>query len=90
MKYQIVECSDKAKAKIKSYDDTKGVETDVYHNTKYPLRSLKIGQSFAVLYEEVTEQALRSVVSSRGAMLGKKFTLIKHESLKLYEVARIA
>jgi hypothetical protein len=73
------------------------VETDAFPlvvsehvNAKYPWGEMKLGQSFSVPFAEIKEGNIRNQasVTTRHAG-GKKFVVIKHNDLQLYEVARI-
>lgn len=92
MSYQIVESSPAAKAKIRSYIDPEN--KPVFKNTnslcKYPFDELVIGQSFCVNFDDVKESSLRVNTSMKNRNTGKKFTVIKHEEFKLFEIARIS
>ena len=91
MQYAIVECSPKAKEKINSYEDTKGIEAlPTHQRAKYPWQAMKIGQAFAVPLAEGNEASLRNGASLYAKNSGKKFTVIRHGELGCFEVARIA
>ena len=57
----------------------------------YPFDKMQVGQSFAVAFGVVTEQALRTAVSRRNKYTdGWKFRVLKHNEHSTYEVARIS
>lgn len=86
-----VESSDRAKARIASYDDKIGVSTQPPHVLeKHPFAYLKIGQSFAVPVGEIKESSIRVQASLKSKALGKRFTVLIHNDAQVYEVARIA
>lgn len=58
--------------------------------SKYPFAELQICQSFAVPFDEVGEISLRTLASTKSKDLGRKFTVIKHNDSKVFEVARVA
>lgn len=91
MSYSIVDCSPKARAKIVSFEDNKGVEDELPHQrSKYPWQLLKIGQSFAVPLAEGNEASLRNGAAQFSKKTGKRFTVIRHAEFACFEVARIA
>lgn len=88
-KYPIQPCSPTAAAKI-SPDATDIVGTSTRSREKYPFSDLVIGTAFAVPMAEITnETSFRVTVSVRGKKLGKKFAVVKHADVNLWEVARI-
>lgn len=91
MFYEIIECSPKALAKIKSLKDTIGVEEEFTHQRqKYPWGFLKIGQAFTVALSEGNEASLRNGAAQYSKKTGKKFTVIRHGNYACFEIARIA
>jgi len=91
MAYEICDASPKAKAKIASYEDTKGVEAQLTHQRAlYPWPMLAIGKAFAVPLAEGNEASLRNGAASYGKKTGKRFTVIRHSEHGCFEVARIA
>jgi hypothetical protein len=85
---EIFDCSPKAKAKIQSFvDKYEGLE-QIPTKEKYPWTKLAIGQAFIVGIDKA-EANVRNLASVRGKELKKKFCVIKHEDLKIFEVARI-
>lgn len=89
MRYEIFDCSEKAKAKIESTLDIVGTKEGDYRAV-YPLSELKIGQSFQVaISNDLNEGSFRTNLSKRGKRLGKKFCMIKHYEFGVYEIARI-
>lgn len=91
MSYEVYESSPQAKARIESETDCFGLEEpQPNRRSKYPFGQLKIGQSFAVPITEANENSLRGGASNYGKKIGgKKFTVIKHASHGVFEVARI-
>lgn len=88
--FEIYTSSKKALANVRTYtrpDDN--AQTVIDGRTKYPFRSLAIGQSFAVFFEQVGETNIRNQAYLSSKRLNKKFIVIKHHDLELYEVARI-
>lgn len=62
---------------------------------KYPFDKLQPGQSFRAKLDEVNWKSLRTSVYQRNSReranaTGVEFKFIKHDDLKLVEVARIA
>lgn len=62
---------------------------------KYPFDDLQVGQSFTAKLDEVNWKSLRTCVYQRNSRerannTGVEFKFIKHDGLKLVEVARIA
>jgi len=91
MSYNIVDCSPKARSKIESFEDTKGVEDALTHQrSKYPYQLLKIGQAFTVPLSEGNEASLRNGASQHAKKSGKRYTVIRHAEYACFEVARIA
>lgn len=58
--------------------------------SKYPFRTMNVGTSFTVPYNDVRETTLRSLCSRHGKKLEKKFRLVRHDDRQIYEIARIA
>lgn len=87
--YTIKECSPRAKAMIKSFDDAIGASVNEHHRTKYPFDELTIGQSFTVPILEANESSMRLSATRKGKETGKTFTVIKHRDFNCIEVARI-
>ena len=48
-----------------------------------------VGHSFRVKFDEIKENTLRPIVSKANKRLGKKFKVIVHDELQVYEVARL-
>lgn len=91
MKYQIVECSEKAKALIKADAvDNIGISDTKSKLAKYPYSEMEIGKGFAVPYSNVTDNNIRLSAYRAGKQMHKTFTVIKHDEHQCYEVARIA
>ena len=63
---------------------------------KYPFDTLEVGSSFTAKIDEVNWKSLRTCVSQRNTReranvgSGKVFKFIKHDTLGLVEVARLA
>lgn len=89
MTYAIVECSPQAKAKITNATGAPA-EPNNHHRTKYPFDALVIGQCFCVPIAEANETSLRLTATKKGKATSKKFSVIKHQSHGVVEVARIA
>jgi hypothetical protein len=91
MTYELIECSPKAKAKIKNYEDAIGVEEEASHQRqKYPWPLMKIGQAFTVPLAEGNEASLRNGASQFAKKTGKKFAVIRHGEYSCFECVRIA
>ena len=91
MSYEVMECSPKARSKIKSFEDALGVDAELtHHRSKYPWPLLKIGQSFAVRLSEGNEASLRNGASQFSKKTGKKFAVIRHSEYGWFECVRIA
>ena len=90
MKYEVVESSPKAKELIKTTEDKIGVTVEVAAQTRHPFDRMHIAQSFAVPYDGSNENSLRSLASMKSKKTGKRFTVLKHDDLRVFEVARIA
>ena len=91
MSYEVMECSPKARSKIKSFEDALGVDAELtHHRSKYPCALLKIGQSFAVWLSEANEASLRNGASQFSKKTGKKFAVIRHPEYGWFECVRIA
>ena len=91
MTYAIVDCSQKASMKIKVEPGV--VPAPAFDNdnptTKYPFDALEVGKAFAVPFSAGRESSIRSIALQRGRRDGKKFAVITHSHLELFEVARI-
>lgn len=77
---RIVESSDMAKAKF---------GTDLGGSKRYPFDELSEGFSFAVPFAEGNEPSMRVQCSTWGKRLGKKIILLRHENIKMFEIACI-
>jgi len=86
----ILPSSERAKRKIVSYTDPIGPKFEIANQTMYPIDRLLIGFSLAVPFNEANEKSLRVLTSIKGRKTGKRFTVLKHDDVQLYEVARIA
>lgn len=87
----IHDCSPIAEARIHSYDDKFHVKElgHLRYDCVYPFAAMHIGQSIA-LPISLNENTLRSRVSMQNSKSGgKKFTLIRHDDIGFYEIARI-
>ena len=90
MQYEIVDCSPKAKTKIKSEEDKYGMKTSLTHQrSKYPWPLLQIGKSFIVPFAEGNESSLRNGAASYAKKSAKKFAVIRHNEFSCFEVVRI-
>lgn len=90
--YEIFDCSPRAKAKIAAdFDESKAAPAtpNEHHRVKYPFSALDVGKSFGVPMNEVNEGSIRNAASVHSKASGKKFCIVKHPGLMLYEVARI-
>ena len=87
--YKIVTCSEKAKAMIETTEG-EPVKYNAASYLLYPLDSMKIGDAFAVPFDHVREDSLRTVMSRKGKKKRKKFVVLKHDDMKVFEVARVA
>lgn len=94
--YAIFNCSPKAEALLADDFDKlaprKQVDNEGRCDVKYPFAQLGVGQSFIVGIEEAAnglDNRLRVAASKHGKRLGRKFTVIKHDEYKCYELARI-
>lgn len=89
--FQIWPCSDKAKTFIDLNNLGLGeVETTQHSNTKYPWGQLRIGDAFAVPYDSgVTRPSLESTHRHVGIKTSKRFKVISHKNLKVWECVRI-
>lgn len=88
-KYDKYQCSPQMAGRIETYEDLVGVSEDK-PNAKYPWNSLGIGMCFVInATSEVEQSTLRTLVSSKGKALKKKFSVLKHEDQQIFEVARI-
>ncbi len=89
MSFDIVQSSPEA-SKLGENETSK--TTGVFN---YPFDQLEVGQSFTAKLEECNWKSLRICVYQRNDRehkrgSGKKFVFVKHDNLKLCEVARIA
>ena len=90
MSYPIYPASPKAKAIIPEGVQPKfDAFVNTHHRSKYKFEQLEIGASFAVPFSEGNEVSLRQLSVRYGKKLSRKFTVIKHADLNLFEVARI-
>lgn len=93
MAIQIVECSPKAKRRIKSYSDEVGTKLSKEW-ASFPFNELNIGQAFILPLDEASESSLRSQASIVGKRENKRFAVLKHNAnnplgVECLEVARI-
>lgn len=58
-------------------------------NRSYPFDRLNVGQSFAVPMDGANIKSLRTRASQKS-VLGKRFVVVTHEDMGVYEVARVA
>lgn len=89
MPYGIFECSARAKAMIDPNAKPDQSAALAGAPSKYSLETLLIGQAIAVPYDAVKESSFRVYVTRQGNKLKRKFTVIRHDEAKVYEVARI-
>lgn len=82
MTIEIVDSSPQAVELAKTVDVTK-------KGVKYPFAKLEKGKSFTVSYDDANLNSLQ-VLCSQKSKDGKVFKLLKHDELKIAEVARIA
>lgn len=91
-KYEVIDASPKALAFCNEADVKQG-ERDVSEaNAKYPFKSLRVGESFAIPFDDMnpgTLQSVRSSASLNGKKLSRKFKIITHNEYSCVEVARI-
>lgn len=78
--YEIRESSVEAKSKFTA---------DLGGSKRYPFDELSEGLSFAVPVADGNEPSMRVQCSKWGKQLGKKFIVLKHESIGMFEVACI-
>ena len=86
----IYDCSPQAKEKIKSFDDKIGLEPDAKLWAKYPWGRMAIGKCFCLPFEAGKDKSLRTSAAQQKTKTGKSFIVIKHNELKIFEVARVA
>lgn len=90
-KYPIFESSAEALQRIENKASVgTGAINRPTTSAKYPFPLLKIGMSFAVPFADIGLNTICCSASRFAARSGKKFTVIKHTDLGVYEVARIA
>lgn len=91
--YAIIQSSPKVLEAINPVLHGTGNSDETYVGTLFPFRSLRIGHSFAVPFEDMkpgTLQTLRSLAISHAKKTKRKFKVIVHRDLNRVEVARIA
>lgn len=86
MSFQIMQSSPLANAEAEKLDGKLA---------KYPFDDLNVGQSFTAGLDDVNWKSLRTCVYQRNSRevangTGRVFKFIKHDDLKVCEVARIA
>lgn len=92
-KYQILQASPKALAKCDADQIGRGERIEGPPNSKYPFRELLTGDCFVINFgdmEPSTLANLRSLASSYGRKLCRKFVVIIHKEYNCVEVARIS
>jgi len=92
-RHEILKASPKALAKCDADQIGRGERTESPPNSKYPFRELLTGDCFIVKFgdmEPSTLANLRSLASSYGKKLCRKFVVIIHNEYQCVEVARIA
>lgn len=87
---KIFPASPKALTYIESYNDPKGTKPPTVGKRRYPWNQMKIGECFIESFNLTTETKLRNCVKFQRAFSGKDFIVIKHETERIFEVARIA
>lgn len=91
-KYEVIDASPKALSHCVA-EEVKQGERDVSEaNAKYPFKSLRVGESFAIPFDDMgpgTLQSVRSSASLNGKKLQRKFKIITHDDYRCVEVARI-
>jgi hypothetical protein len=87
LKYQIFTSSFICDKMIESRESDLPI---VPSNSIYPFDEMQIGQSFSVPFSDSREKSLRTQVSLAIKRTGKKFKIIKHKELALFEVARLS
>ena len=55
-----------------------------------PFAEIPIGKSIFINFGELEEQKVRSLASCAGKKLKLKFRVVKHEKLKVYEIANVS
>lgn len=78
--YEIKESSPEAKSKFTA---------ELGGSKRYPFNELSEGLSFAVPFADGNEPSMRVQCSTWGKRLGKKFIVLRHESIGMFEVACI-
>jgi len=97
--YAIYHCSPKAEALLPTEFDKTAERKEVDAEealkarvgTVYPFARLGVGQCFIVgiTEDKALDNRLRVAASKHGKRLGRKFTVIRHDEHKCYELARI-
>lgn len=70
-----------------------GERDQAEYNSKYPVKALRVGESFTLPYAGMKPgalQSLRSLASSNGKKLNRKFKVVIHQNYNCVEFARIA
>lgn len=91
-KYEVIVSSPKALALCEASTENQPERDANEDNAKYPFRSLQVGESFAVPFDDMnpgTLPSLRSSASSYGKRLNRKFRVFIHNEYKCVEVARL-
>lgn len=57
--------------------------------TKYPFETIRIGESFPILYSEMKEKSVNPYVSKMGRKYGKKFKVTKFDNYQSYLISCI-
>jgi hypothetical protein len=86
---KIYPASPAALAQIESFDDKIGTKPQTVGKRRFPWNLMKIGECFVESYLDNTEKRLLQCCAFQKRYSGKQFAVIKHEDLKLFEVARI-
>ena len=93
MNYQVQDCSPKAKVKIENFNlkcpkITREVRERIV-NSEYPWNNLEVGKCFTSPANDMLETILRNQASRFSAETNKRFVVIAHRDLQLFECARI-
>lgn len=93
MNYQVKDCSPKAKLKIENFNSKyPKVKREVRErkvNSEYPWNELEIGKCFTSPANDMLETILRNQACRFSAETNKRFIVIAHRDLQVFECARI-
>ncbi len=87
---KIYPASPKAQEQIESSEDKIGTKPQTVGKRRFPWNQMKIGECFIERFEDNTEKKLQGCCNFQKHFSGKVFVVIKHEDLKIFEVARVA